>query len=333
MATGWRIEPVRRQSFGGCETKEWQMRNIGLDLLRGAAIVLILLAHIGQSIDSPWGAPFGIPNFYHVTLGGLAVTIFLVLSGVVLQMQYGRKSINYPQFLAKRVLRIYPLYYLSMIFGFAIYCLRSRQELGTIAAGLAQLDITDLLLGATGTYAFAGKWGGPFVGTSWFIALIVSMYMIFPLLSRWIKTDPHRTIGALCVISLLSRLWLGQSDLLPMRPLDWFPLCRVFEFGLGMYLVRVVPVRQWTQFRWLEPIAPMISFISEISFPLFLIHYPFMFVIKLLIMKGVNQAVAIGGFLVLTIGLSWGLMLVDQKFPRKALLNRLSSWWQKLKFA
>ncbi len=309
------------------------MRNIGLDLLRGGAIVLILLAHIGQSLDSPLGAPFGIPNFYHVTLGGVAVTIFLVLSGVVLQMQYGRKSINYPQFLAKRVLRIYPVYYLSVIFGFAVYCLRSRQELGTIGAGLAQLDVTDLLLGATGTYAFAGKWGGPFVGTSWFIALIMSMYLLFPLLSRWIKTRPHSAIGGLLVISLLSRWLVGQSDVLPMRPLDWFPLCRVFEFALGMYLVRVMPAMSWTQLRWLEPVAPMISFFSEISFPLFLIHYPFMFVIKFLIMKGVNPAVAIGCFLLLTCSLSWVLMQVDQKIPRKAWLSQMAGWWQKLKLA
>jgi peptidoglycan/LPS O-acetylase OafA/YrhL len=185
----------------------------------------------------------------------------------------------------------------------------------------------------TGTYAFVGKWGGPFVGTSWFLALIMSLYVLFPPLSRLIKARPHTTIQLLLVVSVLSRLFLGQHNVLPMRPLDWFPLCRLFEFGLGMYLVRVVPVRQWTQLRWLEPVAPMIAFVSEISFPLFLVHYPFMFVIKFLIMKGVNQAIAIGVFLVLTGSLSWVLMLVDQRIPRKALLGQMSGWWQKLKFA
>jgi peptidoglycan/LPS O-acetylase OafA/YrhL len=309
------------------------MRSIGLDLLRGGAIGLILVAHISQSIESPLGARFGMPNFYHVTLGGLAVTIFLVLSGVVLQMQYGRKSINYPEFLAKRVLRIYPAYYLTVIFGFAVYCLRSQHELGTIAAGLAKLDLTDLFLGVTATYAFAGEWGGPFVGTSWFIGLIMTMYLLFPLLSRGIKTHPHSTIGALFVVSALSRWLLGQSDLLPERPLDWFPLCRLFEFALGLYLVRVVPAMPWTQLCWLEPVAPIIAFVSEISFPVFLMHDPFMFVVRFLIMKGVNQAVAIGCFLLLTGVLSWLLMQVDQRIPRKALLSQMSSWWHKLKLA
>jgi peptidoglycan/LPS O-acetylase OafA/YrhL len=309
------------------------MRNIGLDLLRCGAIGLLLLAHIGQSIDSPLGGFFGIPNFYHVSLGGLAVTIFLLLSGVVLQMQYGHKPINYPQFLAKRWLRIYPVYYLSLIFGFVIYCLRSQQEQGSIAAGLTKLGFGDVVLGLTGTYAFVGKWGGPFVGTSWFIALIMSMYLLFPLLSWLMKTLPHSTIQMLLVVSVLSRLFLGQHDVLPMRPLDWFPLCRIFEFTLGMYFVRVVPAMQWMQLRWLEPVAPMIAFVSEISFPLFLIHYPFMFLIKFLIMQGVNPGIAIGVFLALSGGLSWGLLLLDQRIPRKALLGQMSGWWQKLKFA
>jgi peptidoglycan/LPS O-acetylase OafA/YrhL len=313
--------------------QEMLVRNIGLDLLRCGAIVLLLLAHIGQSIDSPLGRFFGIPNFYYVSLGGLAVTIFLLLSGAVLQMQYGHKSINYPQFLAKRWLRIYPVYYLSLIFGFVVYCLRSQQEQGSIVAGLTKLGLGDVVLGLTGTYALVGKWGGPLVGTSWFLGLIMILYLCFPLLSRLMRHWPHSTIQLLLVMSVLSRLFLGQHDVLPMRPLDWFPLCRLFEFGLGIYLVRVVPAMQWLQLRWLEPVAPMIAFVSEISFPVFLIHYPFMFVIKVLIQKGVNQAVAIGFFLALTCGFSWMLMIVDQRIPRKALLNRISDWWQKLKFA
>jgi peptidoglycan/LPS O-acetylase OafA/YrhL len=309
-------------------TTEQRMRNIGLDLLRCGAIVLLLLAHIGQSIGSPFGRSFGIPNFYHVSLGGLAVTIFLILSGVVLQLQYGHKSIDYPQFLAKRFLRIYPAYYLSIIFGFGVYCLRSQQEQGSIGAGLAKLGLGDLLLSLTGAYAFVGRWGGPFVGTSWFVALIMSMYLIFPLLRQAMQRWPHETIALLMGISILSRLLLGQYDFLPMRPLDWFPLCRIGEFGLGMYLVRVMPTMSWTNLTWLEPISPLISLISEISFPLFLIHYPFMFTIKFLIMKGVNQSVAIGFFLALTITLSWFLLILDRRIPRKALLEIMLGWRQ-----
>ena len=64
------------------------MRFIGLDLVRCLAIALLLLAHIGYAIKSPIGNAFGLRNFYYVSFGGLAVTIFLILSGVVLELQY-----------------------------------------------------------------------------------------------------------------------------------------------------------------------------------------------------------------------------------------------------
>jgi peptidoglycan/LPS O-acetylase OafA/YrhL len=59
------------------------MKFIGLDLIRCVAIVLLLLAHISQAINNPFGS-FDIPHFYHVSLGGGAVTIYLILSGIVL---------------------------------------------------------------------------------------------------------------------------------------------------------------------------------------------------------------------------------------------------------
>jgi peptidoglycan/LPS O-acetylase OafA/YrhL len=313
------------------------MRNLGLDLVRCLAIGLILLAHIGQSLRSPLGEAFGMPRFYYVTWGGVAVTIFLALSGLVLQLQYRRKAIDYPQFLAKRALRIYPVYYLSLLFGLGVYALKSQQELGSVGRGLAQLSWADLGLSLTGGYAFAGQWGGPLVGTSWFVGLIMVMYAVFPWLSRAMTRSPYRTIGILLAISLVWRVMIGQTEVLPMRPLDWFPLCRVFEFGLGMFWVEMMQRRQEgprkdpekdperdsgkSQWKQLERFGPTIVRLSELSFPLFLIHYPFMFVIRFLTLKGVPAVIAIGVFLAVSLGLSWGLMLLDRKVPRKQLMK------------
>ena len=68
------------------------MRVYLLDLVRVFAISLVLVAHIGQKIGSPVGAFFGIQNFYYVSLGGVAVSIFLVLSGMVMEWNY--KGLN-----------------------------------------------------------------------------------------------------------------------------------------------------------------------------------------------------------------------------------------------
>jgi peptidoglycan/LPS O-acetylase OafA/YrhL len=297
------------------------VRNLGLDLIRCLAIGLILVAHIGQSLRSPWGGAFGIPRFYHVTLGGVAVTVFLVLSGLVLQLQYRRKTIDYPQFLAKRALRIYPIYYLSVLFGLGVYALKSQQELGSVAKGFAQLGWSDLLLSLTGAYAFVGEWGGPLVGTSWFVGLIMVMYAVFPWLSRAMTKAPYRAIGILLATSLVWRIIIGQTEFLPMRPLDWFPLCRVFEFGLGIFWVELMQGKAERTWAALEHLGPAITQLSELSFPLFLIHYPFMFTIRLLTMKGLPTVVAIGMFLLISFSFSWGLMCLDRKVPRKQLMG------------
>jgi peptidoglycan/LPS O-acetylase OafA/YrhL len=57
------------------------VRFIGLDFARCVATALLLLAHIGQAIGNPIGAFFDGTYFYYVSLGGLAVTIILILSG------------------------------------------------------------------------------------------------------------------------------------------------------------------------------------------------------------------------------------------------------------
>ncbi len=71
------------------------MRSLLLDLIRSVAIILVLVAHIGQAFESPVGMFFGIPNFYYVSLGGLAVTIFLILSGLTLELSYGSRNMDF----------------------------------------------------------------------------------------------------------------------------------------------------------------------------------------------------------------------------------------------
>lgn len=301
------------------------MKLVGLDLMRCVAIVLLLLAHIGQAINSPIGSFFGVPHFYYVSLGGLAVTIFLILSGAVLELQYGRKNIRYWQFLAKRCLRIYPVYYLSLVLGIMIYFIRSYHDTGHFLAGFSKLGVIDIVLSATGGYAFAGRWGGPFVATSWFIALIMTMYMLFPFLSRQLKEYPNISISILLLLSFLSRLILGKYEVLATRPLDWFPLCRVFEFSLGIYLSIVLPRISFNYLEASRRLRSSILSVSKISFPLFLIHYPLLFIISFLTNIGVDQLAAICLFLLVSIALSSIALAIDNRIPRSLILGKFDN--------
>jgi peptidoglycan/LPS O-acetylase OafA/YrhL len=275
-----------------------------------------LLGHIGAAIDNPIGLPFGIPHFYYVTFGGVAVTLFLIISGAILQLKYGNGKYKYLQFLTKRFSRIYPIYYISLLFGIAVYCLRSWYFTGNLLSSFSRLKIEDIILSITGSYAFVGKWGGPFNDASWYIALIISMYILFPFLSVQIKRKPRLSIAILFLISFVSRSILGVYKILPYRPLDWFPLCRIFEFSLGIYLAVILHRALFYKPKLSFNLNKFIYFVSELSFPLFLIHYPFLFMIRYLTEKGINQILAICFYLAFSIILSWLILIVDKKIPR-----------------
>lgn len=300
------------------------MRYIFIDLIRAGAIVFLLSAHIGQEISNPIGRFCGVYNFYYVSLGGLAVTFFLIVSGIVLELQHGNKKIVYSLFIIKRWLRIYPVYYMSIVVGVAAYFYKTYIDTGSIATAFSSLGFSDIILSMTGLYSFAGKWGGPFVATSWFIGLIMSLYLLFPFLSKFIKRNPHITFFTLLFISGLLRFILGRYGILPQRPIDWFPLCRISEFALGMYLAVILPTGTWQCLNSMKRTVPIISFISAISFPLFLIHFPLIFTITYFTEHGINQLLAILIFLILSCVLSWIALLIDRNIPREVIFKRLS---------
>lgn len=292
-------------------------RHVLLDIIRIAAVTLLLIAHIGQTLNHPIGSAFGIRGFYHVSLGGLAVTLFLVLSGLALEL-HNRKHITYRVFIIKRVLRIYPVYYLALIIGIAIYFYESFRNGQSVIGSLSVLEPWDVLLSLTGCYAFAGLWGGPFLPTSWFIGLIMAMYLIYPCLSQAIRRKPYTTILLTFVFSAFTRYILGQYQLLPHRPLDWFPLCRVFEFTLGIFIAHVINGKHFQILdnipdRWKQAI----HYMGELSFPLYLVHQPFCVFIPRMMETGFGIWFSIFVFLGVSLSVSAVLFFIDRFVPRK----------------
>ena len=101
-------------------TRKVKTRFILLDVARSVAAILVIVTHIAQTFNHPLGRRFGIPGYY-VSLGGLAVTIFLILSGLVLELKYGTKKLQILKFFIKRCLRIYPVYWLCLLLGVTFF--------------------------------------------------------------------------------------------------------------------------------------------------------------------------------------------------------------------
>jgi len=92
----------------------------GLDSLRFFAAYLVVLHHAEQ-IRMTYGL-FNLKQYSLFNNGGLAVTFFFVLSGflisyLLLKEQFGKGTISVKKFYFRRVLRIWPLYFLLILIG------------------------------------------------------------------------------------------------------------------------------------------------------------------------------------------------------------------------
>ncbi len=81
----------------------------GLDALRGAAAIGVLLFHSSQSLKTLWLAPSGY----------LAVDLFFVMSGFVIANAYERRlrDMGVARFMRVRIIRFLPLFYLGGLLG------------------------------------------------------------------------------------------------------------------------------------------------------------------------------------------------------------------------
>lgn len=296
------------------------MRIAVLDIARSIAIVMLLLAHIAQIMESPLGAFFGIRGFYYVSLGGVAVTIFLAISGLAIGLNYGSRETKYLVFIIKRILRIYPVYYMSLLVGIIVLLFDSQKT----SELLSNFRIYDIFFYITGFHAYAGQWGGPFVTTSWFIGLIMTMYFCCPPISKAFQRSPHHTIIWIFFISVLSRLILGRYGFHLYRPLDWFPLCRIFEFGLGIYLARILGPTTLAFIKTDRYIYPVFHFISDLSLPLFLVHFPLLSILKFFSESGINDIFSITVYLFISLIVSWIILIIDKSVPREKIIRRIN---------
>ena len=317
-------------------------RSLLLDLLRIFAISLVFVAHFGQLLGHPAGDFFGIKNFYYVSWGGVGVSLFLVLSGILAGLTDGNRNIGYLTYLIKKILRIYPLYLMSVLIAVVGTLLASLLLNGHLPELFPNGFATDLGGSVTGFYAWFGLWGGPYNPPSWFIGLIMALYAVTLPLIYLMKRQPHITLAVLLGVSVASRWYVGQEGLsffdaslydqlkgwayrqfgfMPGRPTDWFPLCRVFEFGLGIYLATVLPRQFW--FGFSLPMTRPVVVLSDLSFPLFLIHFPFLFVIVLLKDWSVPTWLAIGLYMVFITMIALWINRIDGRFPRKQIERRL----------
>ena len=132
------------------ENKE---RLLLFDLLRITGILLVVLCHIGIFCGySLLSNCVNIFDIFFIGAGTVGVGIFLLVSGSVLEYNHGDiKLENYFEFVKKRLLRVYPAYWMSLIFAslFVSFVYKSK-----LCMGYSYLVF--------GVHGFYWQMGGPY---------------------------------------------------------------------------------------------------------------------------------------------------------------------------
>jgi peptidoglycan/LPS O-acetylase OafA/YrhL len=197
----------------------------GLNGLRFFAALAVIVTHI-ELIKQE----FGFENLWHSNplvfeLGGLGVVFFFVLSGflityLLLQEKKVTGTIAVKKFYLRRILRIWPLYYLVVILGFFVLThfqfmdikfLEMRQQ-GNFHENL----IFYLLFLPNLAFAVYGAF--PHIGQTWSIGVEEQFYILWPVLVKHSKNILRALLLVITILILLKAIVLMAWENNPTNP-------------------------------------------------------------------------------------------------------------------
>jgi peptidoglycan/LPS O-acetylase OafA/YrhL len=164
----------------------------GLTSLRGIAALVVLLSHVDQFSYLLKIEPIGIEQF---GMAGHAVTLFFVLSGflitylLIAEKDYKNK-INIKAFYVRRILRIWPAYYLAIFISLLlIYFNVIESPTNLYASAVSYIALLPNIFGVFGHYIRS-------ITPLWSIGVEEQFYAIWP----WIVNNSQRLFNSLIAI-------------------------------------------------------------------------------------------------------------------------------------
>ncbi|MBN9379454.1 MAG: acyltransferase [Chitinophagaceae bacterium] len=183
-----------------------------LNGLRFIAAFLVIIHHLEQ-FKSMFGLPNNWKNPFVSIVGPLGVVLFFVLSGFLityLLMAEERKTgtIAIRKFYIRRILRIWPLYYLIVLAGFFLLNHLSLLNVGDLSRAVWVDGWPKLLLFVLflPNIAYAFFLPVPFVSQSWSVGVEEQFYLIWPWLMKKTKNKKRALFGVLAVYLLVKFL-------------------------------------------------------------------------------------------------------------------------------
>lgn len=227
---------------------DYDIYHVGvLDGIRAVAILIIVWYHIWQqSWLMPIAGPINLD--WLVRNGCILVDLMIFLSGFCLFLPYARAMVfgenerRPGEFYVKRVARIAPSYYLSLVFVLFMFAI----PLGEYGNNFSFMG-KDIFTHLTFTHnLFSDTLGATNLnGVLWTLGLEVQFYLIFPLLAKACKKHPIVTYVAMTGIGLGSSLVISRhfevwdSGLCVNHPLTFFSVYANGMLGAWLFMCYV----------------------------------------------------------------------------------------------
>lgn len=224
----------------------------GLNGLRFFAALAVVITHIELIKGQMYFKNLWDTNKLIFELGGLGVVFFFVLSGflityLLLEEKKVSGTISVKKFYLRRILRIWPLYYLIIILGFFILPMVPFIDIPFLSRHLnndfGSNFLMYILLFPNLAFAFFGA--VPHIGQTWSIGVEEQFYILWPWLIKYSK-NVLRTLLVFMVLFILLKILVlflvrtfpGNETLAVIKPfLAMTKMESMAIGGIGAYLL------------------------------------------------------------------------------------------------
>ena len=293
------------QKFARTRTRK--PRLFYLDWIRAIAAILIVVTHFNNPYLEP--TRFFVNKPFGIYIGGLGVSLFLIISGAALMYNYGdRESLDLRTFYTKRAKTLYPMFWVAFVVANILLFIRNN---GYIFVPRHKITAIFSLFGMDG-YASAFGVGTFYVLGEWFLGFIILFYIVFPLLRVGVNKMPIATVCIVLALYAATVVFFTFYQI-PRVPSDILLTTRLPELVFGMIFVKfikkvphwlaavsfvILAAQQLTHIlkdniavtvvgilaflllsyigeivKTFKPLSACTKFISAYSYPIFLVHH------------------------------------------------------------
>lgn len=205
-----------------------------LDWIRAIAAILIVVTHF----NNPYleSTRFFVNRPFGIYIGGLGVSLFLIISGAALMYNYvDRESLDLRTFYTKRAKTLYPMFWVAFVVANILLFIRNN---GYIFVPRHKITAIFSLFGMDG-YASAFGVGTFYTLGEWFLGFIILFYIVFPLLRVGVNKMPIATV---CIVLALyaATIVFFTFYQIPRVPSDILLTTRLPELVFGMIFVKFI---------------------------------------------------------------------------------------------